>query len=175
MPQVANVTLRSTFSFNKTKENESTEIIFSFRERMSFNQCRCVGDEHQVNWVKLFFMMFPFTCRYFPSRMNFCNKSQTPNKIPLIILSSDLSRNHAHYEHFSSLSYCVECLILLLKQNDFRRRNQGCKNEQFFLYEILMSLTVQFVRWPKSVTAISILLTAISVCSRQFQFAQSQF
>ena len=39
MPQVANVTLRSTFSLNKTKENESTEIIFSFWERMSFDQC----------------------------------------------------------------------------------------------------------------------------------------
>ena len=39
MPQVANVTLQSTFSFNKTKDNESTEIIFSFRERMLFDQC----------------------------------------------------------------------------------------------------------------------------------------
>ena len=39
MPQVANVTLRSTFSFNKTKENEPTEVVFSFRERMSFDQC----------------------------------------------------------------------------------------------------------------------------------------
>ena len=29
----------------------------------------------------------------------FCNKSQTPNKIPVIILS----QKHAHYEHFSSL------------------------------------------------------------------------
>ena len=27
---------------------------------------------------------------------------------------------------------CVECSILLLKQNDFTRRNQGYKNEQFF-------------------------------------------
>ena len=49
MPEVANVTPRSTFSFNKTKENESTEIIFALRERMSFNQCRCVGVEGQVN------------------------------------------------------------------------------------------------------------------------------
>ena len=49
MAQVANVTLQSTFSFNKTKENESTEIISSFREGMSFNQCRWVGVEHQVN------------------------------------------------------------------------------------------------------------------------------
>ena len=57
---------RSTFSFNMTKENVSTEIIFSFRERMSFDQCRCVGVEHQVNRVKLFFMMFHFTYRYFP-------------------------------------------------------------------------------------------------------------
>ena len=91
----------STFSFNMTKENESTEIIFSFGERMSFNQCRCVGVKHRVNRVKLFFMMFPFNYRYFPQRMNFCNKSQTPNKIPLIILS----RKHVHYEYFSSLSF----------------------------------------------------------------------
>ena len=28
----------------------------------------------------------------------------------------------------------VECLILLLKQNDFRRRNYGCKNEQVFIW-----------------------------------------
>ena len=49
MPKVANVTIRQTFSFNKTKENESTETIFSFRERMPFNQCGCVGVEHQVN------------------------------------------------------------------------------------------------------------------------------
>ena len=52
MSQVANATLRSTLSLNrlnKTKENESTEIIFSFRERMSFDQCRYVGVEHQVN------------------------------------------------------------------------------------------------------------------------------
>ena len=49
MPKVSNVTIRQTFSFNNTKENESTETIFSFRERMPFNQCRCVGVEHQVN------------------------------------------------------------------------------------------------------------------------------
>ena len=48
MSQVANVTLRSTLSLNKTKENESTEIIFSFRERMSFDLCRYVKVEHQV-------------------------------------------------------------------------------------------------------------------------------
>ena len=30
MPEVANVTLRSTFSFNKTKENESTESFSHF-------------------------------------------------------------------------------------------------------------------------------------------------
>ena len=30
--------------------------------------------------------------------------------------------------------YCVECLIFLLKQNHFWRRNQGCKNEQFFIW-----------------------------------------
>ena len=35
--------------------------------------------------------------------MNFCNKSQTPNKIPLMILS----QKHAHYEHFSSLSFLL--------------------------------------------------------------------
>ena len=30
--------------------------------------------------------------------------------------------------------HCVKWLILLLKQNDFRRRNQGCKHEQFFIW-----------------------------------------
>ena len=32
------------------------------------------------------------------------------------------------------MKHCVECLILRLEQNDFRRRNQGCKNEQFFIW-----------------------------------------
>ena len=32
------------------------------------------------------------------------------------------------------MKHCVESLILLLKQNDFRRRNLGCKNEQFFIW-----------------------------------------
>ena len=31
------------------------------------------------------------------------------------------------------------------------------------------------VRWPQNVTTISILLTAISICSRQFQFAHGNF
>ena len=31
------------------------------------------------------------------------------------------------------MKHSVECLILLLKQNVFSRRNQGCKNEQFFI------------------------------------------
>ena len=35
--------------------------------------------------------------------------------------------------------------------------------------------SVRKVRWPKSVTLISILLTAISICSRQFQFYSRQF
>ena len=30
------------------------------------------------------------------------------------------------------MKHCVELLILLLKQNYFRRGNYGCKNEQFF-------------------------------------------
>ena len=31
------------------------------------------------------------------------------------------------------MKHCVECLISLLKQNDFIGRNQRCKNEQFFI------------------------------------------
>ena len=31
------------------------------------------------------------------------------------------------------MKHCVEYLMLLLKQNDFRRRNQGCKNDKFFI------------------------------------------
>ena len=31
------------------------------------------------------------------------------------------------------MKHCVEYLILLLKQNDFRRINQGCKNDKFFI------------------------------------------
>ena len=38
----------SNNSYLLTKTNESTEIIFSFRERMSFDQRWCVGVEHQV-------------------------------------------------------------------------------------------------------------------------------
>ena len=33
----------------------------------------------------------------------FCNKSQTPNKMPLIILN----QTHAHFEHFSSLPFLL--------------------------------------------------------------------
>ena len=126
---------RSTFSFNMTKENESTEIIFSFRERMSFNQCRCVGVEHQVNRVKLFFMMFHFTYRYFPQRMNFCNKSQTPNKIPLIILS----RKHVHYEYFSSLSFLwfnneTLCRMLDITSNTKRFQKEKLRMQKMSSY-----------------------------------------
>ena len=39
----------------------------------------------------------------FPETNEFCNKSQTPNKIPLIILS----QKHAHCEHFSSLPFLL--------------------------------------------------------------------
>ena len=31
------------------------------------------------------------------------------------------------------MKHCVECLISLLKQNDFIGINQRCKNEQFFI------------------------------------------
>ena len=31
------------------------------------------------------------------------------------------------------MKHCISCLILLLKQNNFSRRNEGCKNEQFSL------------------------------------------
>ena len=39
----------------------------------------------------------------FPETNEFCNKSQTPNKIPFIILS----QKHAHCEHFSSLPFLL--------------------------------------------------------------------
>ena len=50
-------------------------------------------------------------------------------------LKRDLKiRLAAEFELFHLvMKHCVECLILSLKQNDFRRRNQGCKNEQFFI------------------------------------------
>ena len=31
------------------------------------------------------------------------------------------------------MKQCVECLISFLKQNDFRGRNQRCKNEPVFI------------------------------------------
>ena len=40
------------------------------------------------------------------------------------------------------MKHCVECLILLLKQNDFTRRNWGCKNEQFFIWFLNTHLTL---------------------------------
>ena len=49
----------------------------------------------------------------FPATNEFCNKSQTPNKIPLIILS----QKHAHCEHFSSLPF------LLFNKNGFSFRD----------------------------------------------------
>ena len=76
------------------------------------------------SWTPSFLMIFPFTYRYFPNQMNFCNKSQTPNQIPLIILS----KKHAHYEHFfSSLSFLLfnkpfEIAICSLGSPDFKWR-----------------------------------------------------
>ena len=32
------------------------------------------------------------------------------------------------------IKHCAQCFILLLNQNDFRRRNKWCKNEQFFIW-----------------------------------------
>ena len=55
-------------------------------------------------------MIFPLTYRY-----EFCNKSQTPNKIPLIILS----QKHAHCEHVPSLPFLLfntYILVLLGKE-----------------------------------------------------------
>ena len=95
MPQVAEVTRRSTFSFNKIKENESTEIHFL----ISGEDVIWLVSMHR-SWAPSKIIVF---LRYFPNRMNFCNKSQTPNKIPLIILS----QKHAHYEHLSSLSFLL--------------------------------------------------------------------
>ena len=71
-------------------------------------------------------MIFPFTYRYFPNRMNFCNKSRTPNKIPLIIFS----QKHAHYEHFSSLSF------LLFNSNYW---NSYCLLVDFFFQDFYVS------------------------------------
>ena len=48
-------------------------------------------------------MIFPFTYRYLPNRMNFAINPKHQNKIPLIILS----QKHAHYEYFSSLSFLL--------------------------------------------------------------------
>ena len=86
MPQVANV-------------NSSINIFLQQDQGEWINRNHFLisgGVEHQV-----FFMIFPFTYRYFPNQMNFCNKSQTSNQIPLIILS----KKHAHYEHFFFITF----------------------------------------------------------------------
>ena len=60
-------------------------------------------------------MIFPFTYRYFPNRMNFCNKSRTPNKIPLIIFS----QKHAHYEHCLTLITEIHIVYRVIFFQDF--------------------------------------------------------
>ena len=42
-------------------------------------------------------------------------------------------------------------------------------------FEVIFVNYVQFLRWPKSVTATSILLKPISICSRQLQFTHGNF
>ena len=55
--------------------------------------------------------------------MNFCNKSQTPNKIPLIILS----QKHAHCQHFLSLRFLLfnTYAYALVKTRFKKRRRRG--------------------------------------------------
>ena len=43
------------------------------------------------------------------------------------------------------------------------------------LSEDIHTANIGYLRWPKSVTAISVLLTTIFICSRQFQFAHGNF
>ena len=38
-----------------------------------------------------------------------------------------------NFEVFHLVMKVRRMLDILIKQNDFRRRNQGCKNEQFFI------------------------------------------
>ena len=62
--------------------------------------------------------MIFFLNQIFPETNEFCNKSQTPNKFPLIILS----KKRAHCEHFPSLSFLLfNTLLAVLKVTDARR------------------------------------------------------
>ena len=45
------------------------------------------------------------------------------------------------------MKHCVECSILLFKQNDFRKRNEGCKNEQFFIWFPNTHISFVFSLW----------------------------
>ena len=70
-----------------------------------------------------------------------CNISNVRHSVssPDETLRRELKIRHA-MEYFLTnlevfhlvMKHCIELLILLLKQNYFRRRNYGCKNEQFF-------------------------------------------
>ena len=113
MPQVAEVTLRSTFSFNKIKENESTENHFL----ISGEDVIWLVLMHR-SWAPSKIIVFLW---YFQNRMNFCNKSQTPNKIPLMILS----QKHAHYEYFSSLSFLLFNSCHIIARLSFVAFNYG--------------------------------------------------
>ena len=63
-------------------------------------------------------MIFFFNLLNFPLTNEFCNKSQTPNKIPLIILS----QKRAHCEHFPSLPFLLfNTLLAVFKVTDARR------------------------------------------------------
>ena len=63
---------------------------------------------------------------------------------------------------------CCQYYILRL----YLRCKQGGKN---YLGKIQNLSSVERKQWPKSVMAISVLLTAISICSRQFQLAHGNF
>ena len=52
---------------------------------------------------QLFFYVISLNLQVFPETNKFCNKSETPNKIPLIILS----KKHAHCEQFPSLPFLL--------------------------------------------------------------------
>ena len=71
-------------------------------------------------------------CNISSMRRSVLSPDETPRRELKIRRAAEYFLTNFEVFHLM-MKHCVEFLILLLKQNDFRRTNQGCKNEQFFI------------------------------------------
>ena len=96
MPQVANVALQSAFSFDILS---GEDVVWSVLMRRSWAPSKI---------SQIVFYDISLNLYIYPETNEVCNKSQTPNKVSLIISS----QKHAHCEHFPSLPFLLFNIIL---------------------------------------------------------------